>query len=99
MKKIILTISILALFSAHYAMAEDGGKGGKGEHFAERKAEMLQHMDAARNCIQGAADHEAVKACHEQAKQERKAHHDKMMQERESRKAERDSKRQEKQKQ
>ena len=54
-----------------------GGQNGQGQNFAEHKQEALQHMEArlqvmqtAISCVQAASNHEAMRTCHEQERQQ-----------------------------
>jgi hypothetical protein len=76
MKSIVLGSVI---FLASNAFAIDMNTGGKGEHFAEMKTQVLQHLDEelailqqTKSCVSSAADHEALKQCREQKQQAKK---------------------------
>lgn len=90
MTRSTLLMLMLSFAGVHSANAETGAKE---DHFGEHKAQVLQQMDSARNCVQGAADHAGMKACHEQAQQARKAMHEQMRQQREQHKQEREERR------
>jgi len=84
MKKVIITLFGILLFSTQ-ALAADNGpqKNGPGENFEERKAEVLRRIDKriARNqeekaCVQAANNHEALRACREKFKPERPEGHE-----------------------
>jgi hypothetical protein len=73
MKKqsILMPAIALALFISPIARAEDK----KAEHFEEQKKQTLANFDAriaalneAKSCVSGAANGEAIKACHEKLK-------------------------------
>jgi hypothetical protein len=69
---------VLTVISCSASFAED--IVGKGQHFEQKKAEVLKHIDQriARNqeeraCVQAAANHDALKACREKFKAEMKS--------------------------
>lgn len=76
MKTTIAALAAVLLMSASAALANEGAPGhekNEKEHFAEMKAAMLKDVDAQigalqkfRACAEAAADHPAMKKCHEE---------------------------------
>lgn len=69
--KALFVLSVL--FTASAFAAEGDSK------FAEQKKKNLEHISAqmtalenTKKCVEGASDHESIKKCHEQAREERK---------------------------
>lgn len=85
MKTTIAALAAVLLLSAAPAFAHEGEAGperSEKEHFAEMKAGMLKDVDAQigalqkfRACAEAAADHPAMKKCHEDREAAMKEQH------------------------
>ncbi len=69
--KALLVLSVLFTVTVRAADADP--------KFADQKKKALEHISAqmtalenTKKCVEGASDHEAIKKCHEQAREERR---------------------------
>ncbi len=72
MKKLIITALIIGATALSAVAANNNGRKMAGDNLAEKKAEIVQHIElrisnsqAEKSCVQSAASHEELRSCRE----------------------------------